>query len=72
MKDGPGGFLEARARKLEVLGRDVRHREPVPHRVQPQRLCIKSFNKRQFPHKSVNLFLILVMIKDKSTDLWGS
>ena len=26
MGDAPGGFLEARARELEVLGRDVRHR----------------------------------------------
>ena len=26
----------------------------------------------QFPHKSVNLFFILVVVKDKLIDLWGS
>jgi len=35
------------------------------------RPCFKSrFGKSRFPHKSVNLFFILV--KDKLTDLWGS
>ena len=29
------------------------------------------FCKSQFPHKSVNLFLILVIVNDKFTDLWG-
>ena len=33
---------------------------------------LKSFRKSHFPHKSVNLFFILVMVKDKLTDLWGS
>ena len=33
---------------------------------------IKSFSRCQFPHKSVNLFFILVMIKEKLTDLWGN
>ena len=28
--------------------------------------------QRQFPHKSVNLFFILVIIKEKLTDLWGN
>ena len=37
-----------------------------------QTVFVKSFCKSQFPHKSVNLFVILVMIKDKLTDLWGS
>ena len=32
----------------------------------------KSFCKSQFPHKSVNLFFILVIVKDRLTDLWGS
>ena len=31
-----------------------------------------SFCKSQFPHKSVNLFFILVIVMDKLTDLWGS
>ena len=33
---------------------------------------MNSFCKSQFPHKSVNLFFILVTIKDKLTDLCGS
>jgi hypothetical protein len=33
---------------------------------------MKSFGKSPFPHKSVNLFLILVMIKDKMTDFCGN
>ena len=32
----------------------------------------KSFCKSQFPHKYVNFFFILVTVKDKLTDLWGS
>ena len=31
----------------------------------------KSFCKVQFPHKSVNLFFILVIAKDKWMGLWG-
>ena len=37
-----------------------------------QKVFIKSFCKSQFPHKSVNLFFISVMIKDKLTDLCGN
>jgi hypothetical protein len=33
---------------------------------------LKLFCKSQVPHKSVNLFFILVAVKDKLTDLWGS
>ena len=36
-----------------------------------QKVFTKSFSNSQFPHKSVNLFFILVTIKDKSTDLGG-
>ena len=32
---------------------------------------VKTFCKCQFPHKSVNLLFILVIIKDKSTNLSG-
>jgi hypothetical protein len=32
----------------------------------------KSFRKSQFPNKFVNLFCILVIVKDKLTDLWGN
>ena len=35
-----------------------------------QNVFIKSFCKSQFPHKSVNLFFICEMIKDKWTILW--
>ena len=36
-----------------------------------QKVFIK-FCKSQFLHKSVNLFFILVIVKDKLTDLWES
>ena len=36
------------------------------------RISHKVFYKRQFPHKPVNLFLILVIAKDKLTDSEGS
>jgi len=37
-----------------------------------QKVSIKSFCKSQFPHKSVNVFFISVMIKVKLTDSWGN
>ena len=36
-----------------------------------QTVFLKSFNKGQSPHKSVNLFFILVVMKVKLTYLWG-
>ena len=33
---------------------------------------LESFGKNRFPHKSVNLFFILVIVKNKMTDLRGS
>ena len=36
------------------------------------KVLLKSFCKSQFSHKSVNLFFILIIVKDKLTDLWGS
>ena len=36
------------------------------------KVSIKSFCKSQFPHEFVNLFLILVIIKDNFTDLCGN
>ena len=37
-----------------------------------ERLFIKSFCKSQFPHKSVNLFFILVKMRDTLTHLCGN
>ena len=34
-----------------------------------QKVFVKSFCRSEFPHKSVNLFYVLVIIKDKLTDL---
>ena len=34
-----------------------------------QKVFIKSFFKRRFPQKFVNLFFIFVIVKDKLTDL---
>ena len=36
------------------------------------KVFVKSFCKRQFPYKPINLFFILVIVKDKLTDLRGS
>ena len=36
-----------------------------------QKVFMNSFCKSQFPQKSINLFCMLVIMKDKSTDLWG-
>jgi hypothetical protein len=41
----------------------------APHRL---KWLIKSSCKSQFPYKSVNLFFVLVTIKDKLTDLCGN
>jgi len=41
-------------------------------RLVSQKVFIKSFCKSQFPHKSVNLLFILVIIKDNLTDLCGN
>ena len=35
-----------------------------------QKVFIKLFCKSQFPYKFVNLFLIIVMVKDKLADLY--
>ena len=36
------------------------------------KVFIKSFGKSQLPHKSVNVYLILVMVKGELTDLLGN
>ena len=43
-----------------------------PYNFISQKMLIELFCKRQFPQKIVKLFLILVVIKDKSTDLCGN
>ena len=43
------------------------HKVFISHKV-----FIKSYRKSQSPHKSVDLFFILVLAKDELTDLWGS
>ena len=42
---------------------------PVAAKFISQKVFITSFYKSQFPHKSVNSLFVLVMIKDKLTDL---
>ena len=37
-----------------------------------QNVFTKPFGKRQFPHEIVNVFFILVVVKDKLTDSWGT
>ena len=56
-------FYERRGFKIA----DLCSLELISHKV-----FLKSFCKSQLPNKSVNLFFILVIVKDKLTDLWGS
>ena len=37
-----------------------------------QKVLMKSFYKSRFPHKSVNLFSVLVIVKDDLTNLCGN
>jgi len=41
-----------------------------PYRIS-HKVFFESFCKSQFPQNPVNLFFILVIVKDKLTDLWG-
>ena len=36
------------------------------------KVSLNSFCKSRFPHNFENLIFILVKVKDKLTDLWGS
>ena len=44
----------------------------VPPEIIPHSVFKSSFCKSQFPHKFINLFFILELVKIKLTDLWGS
>ena len=50
-------------------------RQTRPHRkfkIISHEVFMKSFLGSQFPQKSVNIFFISVIVKDKLTDSWGS
>ena len=51
---------------------DHRSRPPQARALISQKVFIQLFRKSHFPHKSVNLFFILVIVKGKLTDLCGS
>ena len=63
IRESMGRTLTTSRRVESDLGADIRGIF-ISHRV-----FLKLFCKSQFPHKSVNLFFILVIIKDKLTDL---
>ena len=44
---------------------------PAFHGFVSHKVFVQLFGKSQFPYKSVNLFFILVIVKDKLTSLWG-
>ena len=52
---------------VHVAGRGER----APSVFIPQKVFLKSFCESRFSHKSVNLFSISVIVKEKLTDLWG-
>ena len=67
-----GGRAVARGAMAEYLAALVATEELMrPQVFIPHIEFFQSFRKSQFPHKSVNLFFILVIVKDKLTDLWG-
>ena len=47
-------------------------RRKAPHELISHTVLSRSFSESQFPHKSVNLFFISKIVKDKLTDLRGS
>ena len=60
----------SRARQVVVNGELLGDFDQVqPYLTQS---LLKSFCKSQLPQKIVNLFFILVIVKDKLTDMWGS
>jgi len=68
---GRGNFLKGVRSCLET--RQVMHEAVAP--ICPfisHKVFSKSFCKSQFPHKSINLFFILVIVKGKLTYLWGN
>ena len=42
------------------------------HNIISQKVFIKLFRKIQFPHKFVNLFFMLLILRDKLTNLCGN
>ena len=46
--------------------------DPIVYELISQDVFITSFCESQFPHKFVNLFFVLVMIKDKLMDFCGN
>jgi len=57
---------------VETRSKDLKAGHETNASLISQKVFLKSFCKSQFPHKSVNLFFILVIVKDKLTDLWVS
>jgi len=65
------GELLSRATRVSTLNRENR----CGYRLGPALSRMKwkrSFRKSQPPHNPVNLFFILVIVKDKLTISWGS
>ena len=67
-----GLCLESSSGCKTSFGGFVREVVTLPPYLISRKAFLNSLCKSQSPHKSVNLFLILVIVKDKSTDLWGS
>ena len=71
--DTPADFLTAAETKRRWdLSVDRAFERVDRYNLISHKLFLKWFCQTQFPHKSVNVFFILVMVKYKLTDLRGS
>jgi len=67
------GYAAGRSRlhvrqRRRPLGEQTRQQlDVISHKV-----CLESSCKSQFPYKSVNLFIVLIIVKDRLTDLSGN
>ena len=50
----------------------VKRKRKKPSEMISLKVFLKSFCRSKFPHKFVDIFFRLKMIKDKLTDVWGS
>ena len=69
---GEGDDAARDDRDVAAERRRVQNRLVCQRRLGPHLIVSKPFRESQFPHTSVNLFFILVIVREKLTDLWGS
>ena len=63
------GFPQLALPRVAEVGTEKQNVTPT---LISQKVSITSFCNSQFPHIFVDVFLTLVIVKDKLADLWGS